>query len=99
MKCISDWIGLDVNDNLIDAMLLNTTRIGHGFAAAKNPVVLQYIMENNVALEVNPISNQVSMTYPLFVISLWYANTMRSTTRYCYNTANLLKKILKIDIP
>ena len=59
---ISDWIGLDVNGNLIDAMLLNTTRIGHGFAAAKNPVVLQYIMENNVALEVNPISNQVSMT-------------------------------------
>ena len=99
MKYISDWIGLDVNDNLIDAMLLNTTRIGHGFAAAKNPVVLQYIMENNVALEVNPISNQVSMTHPLFVISLWYASTMRSTTRYCYNTANLLKKILKIDIP
>ena len=62
MICL-DWIGLDVNGNLIDAMLLNATRIGHGIAAAKNPVVLEYIMNNDVALEVNPISNQVSVIY------------------------------------
>ena len=60
---ILDWIGLDVNGNLIDALLLNTTRIGHGYAAAKNPVALKYIMENDIALEINPISNQVSIIH------------------------------------
>ena len=56
-----------MNENLIDAMLLNATRIGHGFAAAKNPIVLEYIKENDIALEVNPISNQASMMLIAYV--------------------------------
>ena len=67
-----------MNGNIVDAMLLNATRIGHGYAAAKNPVVLKYIMENEVALEINPISNQVSIIFTYFSgISLWHSWTIR----------------------
>ncbi|XP_046583572.1 adenosine deaminase AGSA-like [Haliotis rubra] len=54
----TDW--LDIHDNnLIDAILLNTTRIGHGFAIPKHPEVMRLIKERNIPIEVNPISNQV----------------------------------------
>ncbi|XP_046367088.2 adenosine deaminase AGSA-like [Haliotis rufescens] len=54
----TDW--LDIHDNnLIDAILLNTSRIGHGFAIPKHPEVMRLIKERNIPIEVNPISNQV----------------------------------------
>ena len=58
---IPDWIGLDVNENLTDALLLNSTSIGHGYAVAKDPVVLESIKKNDIALEINPISGQASI--------------------------------------
>ena len=43
----------------MDAVLLNSTRIGHGYALYKHPLVMQLIKERDIAIEVNPISNQV----------------------------------------
>uniref|UniRef100_T1P9Q7 Adenosine deaminase n=1 Tax=Musca domestica TaxID=7370 RepID=T1P9Q7_MUSDO len=55
----TNWYGSAVDENLIDAVLLGTKRIGHGFALVKHPLVLQMVKERNIAVEVNPISNQV----------------------------------------
>jgi len=55
----TNWNGVDVDLNLIDAVLLNTTRIGHGYALTHHPQVLHNVMQNDIAIEVNPISNQV----------------------------------------
>lgn len=43
----------------VDAILLGTKRIGHGFAAVKHPRVLQEIKKRDICIEVNPVSNQV----------------------------------------
>ncbi|XP_045175123.2 adenosine deaminase AGSA-like [Mercenaria mercenaria] len=55
----TDWQGTRVDDNLIDAVLLNTTRIGHGYALPKHPQVMKIVKQQDIAIEVNPISNQV----------------------------------------
>ncbi|XP_054736279.1 adenosine deaminase 2-A-like [Anastrepha obliqua] len=55
----TNWYGSDVDENLIDAVLLGTKRIGHGFALTKHPLVLQALKERNIPVEINPISNQV----------------------------------------
>ncbi|XP_039485886.1 adenosine deaminase 2 [Drosophila santomea] len=55
----TNWFGSTVDENLIDAILLGTKRIGHGFGLVKHPVVLDMLKMLNVAIEVNPISNQV----------------------------------------
>nr|XP_014096047.1 adenosine deaminase 2-like isoform X2 [Bactrocera oleae]XP_036222361.1 adenosine deaminase 2-like isoform X2 [Bactrocera oleae] len=55
----TNWYGAAVDENLIDAVLLGTKRIGHGFALTKHPLVLQALKERNIPVEINPISNQV----------------------------------------
>lgn len=55
----TDFQGTGVDDNLVDAVLLNTTRIGHGYAINKHPMVKAAVENYDIAIEVNPISNQV----------------------------------------
>ncbi|XP_071100163.1 adenosine deaminase AGSA-like [Haliotis cracherodii] len=55
----TDWEGSQVDLNLVDAVLLNASRIGHGFALYKHPEVMKMIKKKNIAIEINPISNQV----------------------------------------
>uniref|UniRef100_A0A1A9WDK6 Adenosine deaminase n=1 Tax=Glossina brevipalpis TaxID=37001 RepID=A0A1A9WDK6_9MUSC len=45
--------------NLVDAILLNTTRIGLGYALPKHPVLMKIVKKKDIAVEVCPISNQV----------------------------------------
>lgn len=54
------------NDNLIDAALLQSRRIGHGFNLYRYPVLYPLLIANNRALEVCPISNQLlQLTFDL----------------------------------
>ena len=55
----SDWQGSPTDLNIIDALLLNTTRMGHGYAMAKHPEAKKLAIAKNIPIEVNPISNQV----------------------------------------
>ncbi|XP_055891996.1 adenosine deaminase AGSA-like [Biomphalaria glabrata] len=51
----TQWVDL----NLVDSVLLNASRIGHGFAAYHHPKVLEAVMKKGIAIELNPVSNQV----------------------------------------
>ncbi|GLV42711.1 Adenosine deaminase-related growth factor A [Carabus blaptoides fortunei] len=55
----TDWNGMSTDMNLVDAVLLNTTRIGHGYALVKHPVVMKEVKKRGIGIELNPISNQV----------------------------------------
>ncbi|KAK0049800.1 adenosine deaminase 2 [Biomphalaria pfeifferi] len=58
----TQWVDL----NLIDSVLLNASRIGHGFAAYHHPKVLEAIIKKGIAIELNPISNQaLGLVYDL----------------------------------
>ncbi|KAJ8954009.1 hypothetical protein NQ318_004300 [Aromia moschata] len=56
----TNWQG-NTDLNLVDAVLLNSSRIGHGFALAKHPLLTELVKTRGVAIEVCPISNQVLM--------------------------------------
>ncbi len=47
------------NENVLDAVLLDSRRIGHGLALFKHPLLMQIVKERGIAIEVCPISNQV----------------------------------------
>jgi len=52
-------VGTVVDGNLFDAILLNSKRIGHGYAAARHPLIMDLLKEKNIAIESCPISNEV----------------------------------------
>lgn len=51
--------GTDTDENLVDALLLGSRRIGHGFALARHPYIMQQMKARGVCLELCPISNEV----------------------------------------
>ncbi|KAL7726878.1 hypothetical protein ACLKA6_000894 [Drosophila palustris] len=55
----SNWYSASTDINLLDALLLNATRIGHGFALVKHPILMNAVKKRQIAVELNPISNQV----------------------------------------
>ncbi|XP_036341199.1 adenosine deaminase 2-like [Rhagoletis pomonella] len=55
----TNWLGSSVDLNLVDAILLNTTRIGHGYSLMKHPLLSKAVKERDIALEISPLSNQV----------------------------------------
>ncbi|PQE10715.1 hypothetical protein CJF32_00009812 [Rutstroemia sp. NJR-2017a WRK4] len=52
-------VGDKTDGNLFDAILLNAKRIGHGYAVARHPLLMQIFKEKNIAIESCPISNEV----------------------------------------
>ena len=47
------------NSNLYDSLLLNAKRIGHGYALLKHPLLVKKYKEQNICLELCPISNEL----------------------------------------
>lgn len=47
------------NSNLYDALLLNAVRIGHGYSLTKHPMLIERYKQQNIALELCPISNEL----------------------------------------
>lgn len=55
----TNWFNTDADVNLIDAILMNTKRVGHGYSLYKHPVLWAAFKEKDIAIEISPISNQV----------------------------------------
>ena len=51
--------GDSVDENLFDAVLLGTRRIGHGFSAYKHPLLIEMIKDKKILIESCPVSNEV----------------------------------------
>lgn len=56
----TNWYGF-TDMNLIDAILLNATRIAHSLSLHKHPIAMKLIKQLDIAIEITPISNQVLM--------------------------------------
>lgn len=63
--------GTETDENLYDAILLGTRRIGHGFSLHKHPLLMDMIKDKGICIESCPISNEILrltssiMTHPL----------------------------------
>ncbi|XP_057711400.1 adenosine deaminase 2-A [Corythoichthys intestinalis] len=55
----TDKEGTETDQNVLDALLFNASRIGHGYALAHHPLAKEISRLGQVAVEVCPISNQV----------------------------------------
>ena len=56
-ECLGD--GDETDQNLFDAVLLGTRRIGHGFSLFKHPLLMDMIKTKKILIESCPISNEV----------------------------------------
>ena len=56
-ECLGD--GDETDQNLFDAVLLGTRRIGHGFSLYKHPLLIERVKERKILVETCPISNEV----------------------------------------
>ncbi|XP_047999194.1 adenosine deaminase 2-like [Leguminivora glycinivorella] len=55
----TNWYGSPTDENLFDAILLGSKRIGHGYALIKHPALMKAVHRKDIAIEVNVISNSV----------------------------------------
>ncbi|CAH2093626.1 unnamed protein product [Euphydryas editha] len=55
----TNWYGTLTDENLVDAILLGAKRIGHAYGITKHPLLMREVIEKDIALEVNVISNTV----------------------------------------
>lgn len=55
----TNWYGINADENLVDAILLRTKRIGHAYTVTKHPLILEIIKQRKIAIEICPISNQM----------------------------------------
>lgn len=51
--------GSETDDNLLDALLLGSRRIGHGFSLGRHPYIMERMKKAGVCVELCPISNEV----------------------------------------
>lgn len=51
--------GNDVDENLYDAILLGTRRIGHGITLYKHPLLCEMVKDKKILIESCPVSNEV----------------------------------------
>jgi len=51
--------GDSTDENLFDAILLGTRRIGHGFSLYKHPLLIDMVKEKKILIESCPVSNEV----------------------------------------
>ncbi len=56
-ECLGD--GDETDENLFDAVLLGTRRIGHGFSLYKHPLLMEMVKQKKILIESCPISNEV----------------------------------------
>ena len=61
-ECLGD--GDSTDNNLFDAVLLGTRRIGHGFSLFKHPLIVDLIKEKRILVECCPISNEILRLTP-----------------------------------
>lgn len=55
----TNWFGTLTDENLVDAVLLGAKRIGHAYALAKHPMLIEEVIKKDIGLEVNVLSNSV----------------------------------------
>jgi adenosine deaminase CECR1 len=53
-KMVAEWM-----ETFFDALMLNSKRIGHGFALAQHPELMKLFKEKRIALEICPICNEI----------------------------------------
>lgn len=51
--------GGETDGNLLDALLLGSKRIGHGYGLDRHPYILEHMKKNNTCVELCPISNEI----------------------------------------
>lgn len=51
--------GDETDENLFDAVLLGTRRLGHGFSLYKHPLLMEMVKEKKILVESCPISNEI----------------------------------------
>ncbi|KAL3482231.1 hypothetical protein BJX99DRAFT_84217 [Aspergillus californicus] len=56
-ECLGD--GDTTDSNLVDAILLNSRRIGHGFSLYKHPLLIDLVKQKKILIEMCPISHEV----------------------------------------
>ncbi|OAP56166.1 hypothetical protein AYL99_09345 [Fonsecaea erecta] len=56
-ECLGD--GDSTDNNLFDALLLGTRRIGHGYSLYKHPLLIDMVKEKKILVESCPISNEI----------------------------------------